>query len=205
MEQSMAINAYNSKAANLADRKAAFRQAHENAIATHTHMNEITVQTAMRMESGLTEYEAIEEWRSQNLQEVLRKLAQWMTQTAEAINEGAPVYSAFSKQLPSDDAITEVMVFDRVQRTSADDSYALIPIDTRVTKFLDKSQMFLEEQKKGLALYQAVTDVVGTGYGLSLAAGEVVALEAEEGDERRVVNINGSRGLVPASALAPFT
>ena len=56
---------------NLPEMQSKFLEFQKNAVDAHTHMNEVTAQTAMKMESAISEFEDIEKWRSDKLKEII--------------------------------------------------------------------------------------------------------------------------------------
>jgi hypothetical protein len=198
------IAAYDAKSPDLSDAQHAFMSAHKAAFGTHTLMNELTAQAAKVIELGLTEYEEIEQWRFRTLQECIMKLGAWCQRFSGEVQQGMTAYSDVGKLIPPDPKLDEIMSCATLQKPDADDAFALLRLDPRITMFLDKSQMFLEEQRRGLKLYRTLKSVVGKGDGLSVWVGEVVCALSVTGTEITAVNINGSKGKVPSAALSPY-
>jgi hypothetical protein len=204
MMRTTVIQAYNTKSPTLATAKASFVTAQTAAAQTLTKMNDVTLQTTRYWDVGLTEYETIEQWRTQTLKECIEKMGLWCQGIATILEQAVGDISNFARFVPSDAVLGEIMDCSLLRRPDADDGFQVIPIDPRVTMFLDKTAMYVDLQKKGMKLYKAQKNVVGTGSGLSVSTGEVVCALEVGPAEITAVNINGSKGKLDLAAVAPF-
>jgi hypothetical protein len=195
--------AYDTKSPNLKGAKERFIEVQQALFDAYSEMNDAFATSAKLMESGLTDFELIEGWRSNALRSCLTRMGQWVSRFSDEIEKGGPAFADIAKFIPPDGKIGEVMNTTSLQKPGADDAFALARFDPRATMFLEKSQMFIEEQKRGLKLHKVIKNIVGKGDALSVWVGEVVCELEKVGNDILALNINGSQGKVPLSALTP--
>jgi hypothetical protein len=191
-------------APNLPDLKAQFVAAQREAVELHTHMNEVTAQTAVKMEGTMTSYEEIEEWRSKQLKDIIDLVARSCEDFAEQLTDGSDRWAAFLERIPDERAINKLFDASDLPKPFKDDRYHIIRIDPRATQHLDASTMFVDEQKKKGVLHRVTTACRAHGDYMAAIAGEVICATKDKGDDVMAVNINGANGLLPKSALASF-
>jgi hypothetical protein len=85
-----------------------------------------------------------------------------------------------------------------------DDCFQIVRVDPRATQYLEKSAMFVKEQKEGKHLFSVATACKATGEFLGVQQGEVVCAIEEKADTIIALNINGAKGLLYRSVLEPF-
>jgi hypothetical protein len=191
-------------APNLPDLKAQFVTAQREAVELHTHMNEVTAQTAVKMEGTMTSYEEIEEWRSEQLKDLIDLVARWCEDFTKQLADGSDRWAAFLKRIPDERAIDELFNASDLPKPFKDDRYHIVRIDPRATQHLDASTMFVDEQKKKGVLHRVTTPCRAHGDYMAAIAGEIICATEDKGDDVMAVNINSANGLLPKSALAPF-
>lgn len=192
---------YDKKYANIVEMQQKFLEFQKNAVDAHTHMNEVTAQTAMKMESAISEFEDIEKWRSDKLKEVIDKLSNWLQTLKHDLGESNTMLQVLLSQIPSDETIEKSMDTNELLDPAADSEYQIIPIDLLFSKFIPKDELFKEEQKQGRLLYEVISECEAHGKFLKAVTGEiVVALEVDD-QNIKARDINDCEGLIPLAAV----
>jgi hypothetical protein len=195
------------RGAPTADLKSAFVDAQRQAVDLHTRLNELTLQTAMRLEGALTGFEEAEQWRSERLQEFLQIFAAWCDEFARHVGDSAMTLQHLQRLIPDQVALVETFQaadFPDVQIGLPDDCFQIVRIDPRATQYLEASGMFTAEQKQGKALFIVTNSCEGSSEFLAVQQGEVVCAIEEKVDLIVALNINGATGLVSKLVLEPF-
>jgi hypothetical protein len=192
------------RAPDVADLKEQFVAAQREAVELHTHMNDLTAQTALRMEGTMTSYEDIEQWRSDQLTEFFTVVVDWSEYFAAQLKEGAERWAAFAGTIPDDSELEALFDGSDLPQPHADDRYQAVRIDPRTTQHLDATMMFVSEQKKKGELFRVTKNCIAHGQFMAAVEGEIVCATEDKGDNVMVVNINEASGLLPKDALAPF-
>ena len=182
--------------------KQGFIKAQNEAVEVHTGMNQCTAQTAMQLDSGLKEFEEVENWRSDQLREFMIVLGEWLEEFAKQIEDGNLAFIQLARLIPEVTKISEVMDCSSVIPPNGDDRFEFVRLDPRITALLDKHDIYKAEQSSGHQLYRVTADCTGHGAFLHVTKDEVVVGLSESSGNVLVKNINDSRGLVPTSALA---
>lgn len=192
---------YDKKYANLPEMQSKFLEFQKNAVDAHTHMNEVTAQTAMKMESAISEFEDIEKWRSDKLKEIIDSLSSWLKTLSHDLSQSNSMLELLLGQIPSDEAIEKSLDTSELLVPAADEDYQIIPIDLLFSKFVPKDELFKEEQKQGKQLYKIIADCDAHGKYLKAVVDEVVV--ALEVDDQNITarDINECEGLIPLTAV----
>lgn len=181
--------------------KEGFIKAQKEAVEVHTGMNQCTAQTAMQLDSGLKEFEEVENWRSDQLKEFMIVLGEWLEDFAKQIEDGNLALIQLARLVPELGKLSEVMDCSTVIPPKSDDRFEFVRVDPRITALLDKQDLYRAEQSTGHCLYRVTADCSGHGAFLPVSKDEVVVGMSTSHGNVLVKNINDSQGLVPTSAL----
>jgi uncharacterized protein YukE len=199
------VEAHDEGAPNLRDLKAAFEEAQRQAVDAHSQLNETTAQTAVLMETALTQYEGVEMWRAEQLRQFLVDVADCFEKVAGLLDDSNAAVVQLETFLPDLAAVEQAVDVSKLQVPEADDRFQFIPIDPRATQFLDRAKMFADEQKDGGRLFRVLRDCIGSGEYLAAAAGEIVCCLKEAQEYILAVNINQSEGLLKKEDVEKVT
>lgn len=184
--------------------KEGFIQAQKEAVEVHTGMNQCRAETAMKLDSGLKEFEELENWRSEQLRSFMIHVSEWLEEFAQQIEDGNLVLLQLSRLIPEPTTLMEICNCGSVVRPACDDRFQFVKLDPRITTLLDPKDMFQEEQASGCRLFRVTADCEGRGQYLHVSRDEVVCGLQSQPVNVLVKNINESTGLVPTSVLTPL-
>jgi hypothetical protein len=187
-------------APNLTDLKAMFVAAQEKAVVSFNEMHQVAAQTAVKIEVSLSAYEDIELWRSEQLQEFVRRIAQWCDNIATQSLEASVELNSLMRAVPSDQELTELLDAYALPDPARDPKYQVVRIEPRVGQLIDPTIVLGRTGQ----LYTVVRECQPRGDFIAAAVGEVVAALEDKGETLLVLNVNELKGLIPRSALEPY-
>ena len=194
--------AYDRMDPKLDEFKARFIAVQSEAVEVHTGMNQRTAQTAMQLDTGLKEFEEIEQWRFEQVKELMIKIGKWMEDFAKQIQLGNRVFVQIAKLIPEISSLNRVMDCSELIPPSADDRFQLLKIDPKLTAMVDPHELFKEEQAQGKVLYRVTEEQPGHGEFLKVVKGEIVVCLERRVRYIKAKNINECEGLIPANVVA---
>ncbi|KAK8848055.1 hypothetical protein M9Y10_019110 [Tritrichomonas musculus] len=196
---------YDNKYPNLPEMQSNFLEFQKNAVDAHTHMNEVTAQTAMKMESAISEFEDIEKWRSDKFKEIIDNFSTWLRTFSHDLSQSSQMLEFLFGQIPTDESIEKSMDTSELLVPAADADYQIAQVDLLFSKFIPTSEIFKEEQQQGKELYQVTAECDAHGQFLRAVPGEiVVALEVNE-ENIKARDINECEGLIPLSSVTKYS
>jgi hypothetical protein len=195
-------------APNVGELKSAFVEAQRNAVEVHNALTELTVQTALKLESALSQFEDTEEWRSNHLKDLLIEVANWIEGFAHSIDESQIPIRQLQRLAPEVSAIADVFAsagsLPDADAGTAADNFQIIPIDPLALQFIEASAIFKEEQKQGMPLHRVIKTTKAHADYIDVEQGAVICQLEDKGNVIMALTINGSRGLVEKASLVPF-
>lgn len=192
------------RAANLADLKTQFVTAQKTAVDLHTHMNEMTAQTAMKMEGGLTAYEEAEQWKTEQIKAFMGAVAEWAEQFSKQLEASNATFMRLKRNIPSDEALLGLMDGSLFPDPRACDEFQAVKIDPVVAQYLDGPGLFPGATQEGKALFRVTKACPAEGIRLAVTPGEIICQLEDKGDSIWAANVNDARGLVPRSAITAY-
>ncbi|OHT11628.1 hypothetical protein TRFO_03820 [Tritrichomonas foetus] len=196
--------AYDSKSPELEILKRSFLEAQKNAVDTHTHMNEVTAQTAMKMESAITEFEDIERWRSDSFKDIMKRFSDWLGMLGGEVKKGNSYFDQLLQLVPNDEDLEKNMNVSELPVPAADVDYQIVPLSLLFSKFLPADEIFKNEIKNGGRLFRVKEDCPAHGQFLNVVAGEIIVSLSMSGNNILAKDINDCEGLVPTRAVEPL-
>ena len=196
--------AYDAKDPNLPAIQNEFLAAQKNAVDTHVHMNDVSAQTEMRMEGAISQFEDVQKWRSNELQEIVDKFVVWISELAKQFKQNNEELDKILHKIPSDSVIDQKMTLSELVAPEADIDYQILQVNPLITSYIPKDDLFKEEVSQGKKLYVVTKECEAHGRYLGAIVSEIVVALNDEGNDYYVKNINECEGLIPKSILAEY-
>jgi exonuclease VII small subunit len=189
------------KSPTIPELKSAFVKAQTDAINVHTRGNEMTAQTAMRMEAALTSYEEAEQWKTDKIRAFFATVADWCDKFAERFELSHRTIQGLKGNVMSNEGLIAIFDAALVPDPHACDEFVVVRIDPVVSQFIDGPSLFPDAAKEGRSVFRVIKECPAEGKKLGVAAGEFVCMIEDGGDVALVVNVNDVQGIVPKAAL----
>jgi hypothetical protein len=190
------------KGPDIAELKAAFVAAQQKAVDRHTEMNEMTAQTAMKMEGALTAYEEAEQWKSEQIRGFLLAVADWCEEFSKKFEGSNANFQRLTRKIPTDEDLMTTFDGSKLPDPRSCDDFVVVRMDHGIMQILDPPSLFPNAAKDGLPLFRVTKTCHAEGRKLGVATGEIVCQIEERGDSIWAATINDVTGFVPKSAIA---
>lgn len=179
----------------------AFFKAKKTALDSHLQLENITAETSMKMEQILTEYEDLELWRAERMQQFLTTLCDIFNKISQKVLEGkTELYSAVH-HIPIQNDANMLTDFNFIPPAEADNKYQTICINTVITHVLKPEQLYPDDIKEHRPIFKVTRDYDGPRLHLHVKSGDLIVGLSEEGDFYRCKDVNECIALVPKSIL----
>ncbi|KAH0791767.1 SH3 domain containing protein [Histomonas meleagridis] len=179
-----------------------FVKAKKTALESHAALESVTAETSLKMEQILTEYEDLEMWRSDKMQQFILNLAETLKKVATKLSEGKAEFFTAIHHVPINEDVNKLKDFSFMPSAEADPKYQMIYINPAITHLLKPEQLYPDDVKQGKAIYKLKRDYTeGPRTHLKAKCGDLVVGVGEEGDCFLCKDVNECVALIPKTAL----
>jgi hypothetical protein len=193
--------AFDCQSPNLKACRSAFLKAQQYALEMHSRMNDANADSSMQIETGLSQFEDLEQWWSGRLADLMGRVAIWLEDLAADLSKAVVLSSQMVSVIPEPKAIEGGLTLADLLDPATDDHFQGLPLDRKLFQILDMQILYQAEIQKGLLLYRALKDCPGSRGNLPVTAGELLCGLRAKGDMIVAKNLNESVGDVPVGVL----
>lgn len=194
--------AYDSGSSKLDEKKENFIEKQTKAVESHTHLNEVTAQTALLLESAMTQFEDQEQAKYEMFKQIIIGFGYWLEELAKNFDESSVQYEELLTNLPTIEQLNKLFDSHSIPNPKSDIQYQLIRVNPDLSIHLKASQFFKEEQVPGRTVYRVTEDFSGDGAEfLSVKKGHLVLSLEQRPPNVYVKDINECEGMIPLNIL----
>ena len=178
-----------------------FMKNQKNAIAMNRRVNEQQSSFCDEFESFLSDFEQIEQWRTEHLKMFFKELAGNVERSAALFHASATQVEFNAKRMDPDSDSKMINQDVGLKQCKCSPVFQIIPIMPIASNFLDPNVVFEKEINEGGRIAKSKSQFRGNQNQLDITPNELLVVLREEDDQYVCKNINECIGLVPKDII----